>query len=117
MPALEIRWCDHHTRNGVQRPRSRHPDTCHHCSIFGQYLADHIFNEIKCGIQTAFIFGQGFMALTPIAGKAFVISPRENFVVFGLGMSNLTTNKNEWAETGSDVFETLIASIKFKEEK
>jgi hypothetical protein len=54
---------------------------------------------------------------TPIAGKAFVISPRENFVVFGLGMSNLTTNKNEWAETGSDVFETLIASIKFKEEK
>jgi len=52
----------------------------------------------------------------PIAGKAFVISPRKNFIVFGLGMSNLTANKNEWAETGSNVFETLLASIEFKAE-
>ena len=57
----------------------------------------------------------GIFLDAPIAGKAFVISPRENFVVFGLGMSNLTANKNEWAETGSNVFETLLASIKFKE--
>ena len=52
----------------------------------------------------------------PISGKAFVISPRKNFIVFGLGMSNLTANKNEWSEKGSDVFETLLASIKFKDE-
>lgn len=52
----------------------------------------------------------------PIAGKAFVISPRRNFIVFGLGMSNLSVNKNEWAETGSDIFETLLASVKFKDE-
>jgi len=57
----------------------------------------------------------GIFLDSPIAGKAFVISPRENFIVFGLGMSNLAMNKNEWAETGSDVFETLLASIKFKE--
>lgn len=52
----------------------------------------------------------------PVAGKAFVISPGENFIVFGLGMSNLTLNKNEWNDTGSDIFETLLASIKFKDE-
>jgi len=57
----------------------------------------------------------GLFLDAPIAGKAFVVSPRKNFVVFGLGMSNLSTNKNEWTEAGSDVFETLLSSIKFKE--
>jgi hypothetical protein len=52
----------------------------------------------------------------PVAGKAFVISPGETFIVFGLGMSNLTMNKNEWIDTGSDIFEALLASIKFKDE-
>jgi hypothetical protein len=58
----------------------------------------------------------GFFLNAPIAGKAFVISPGENFIVFGLGMSNLAANKNEWAETGSDTFEALLTSIKFKED-
>jgi len=52
----------------------------------------------------------------PVAGKAFVVLPRKNFIIFGLGMSNLSANKNEWSEAGSDIFETLLASIKFKEE-
>jgi hypothetical protein len=58
----------------------------------------------------------GFFLDDPIAGKAFVISPGKNFIVFGLGMSNLAANENEWVETGSNIFETLLASIKFKEE-
>jgi len=58
----------------------------------------------------------GLFLDAPIAGKAFVVSPRKNFIVFGLGMSNLSANKNEWSEAGSEIFETLIGSIKFKEE-
>jgi hypothetical protein len=50
----------------------------------------------------------------PIAGRGIIISPRENFIVFGLGMSNLAANKNEWAESGSVIFEAIIASIHFK---
>jgi hypothetical protein len=52
----------------------------------------------------------------PMAGKAVAISPGKDFIVFGLGMSNLNTHKNGWAESGSVIFEALIASIKFKEE-
>jgi len=50
----------------------------------------------------------------PIAGKAIIISPGKDFIIFGLGMSNLATHENGWAETGSVIFELLIKSIKFK---
>lgn len=52
----------------------------------------------------------------PMAGKAVAISPGKDFIIFGVGMSNLGTHKNGWAESGSVIFEALIASIKFKEE-
>jgi hypothetical protein len=50
----------------------------------------------------------------PIAGRGIIISPREDFIVFGLGMSNLAVNENEWTESGSVIFEAIIASIHFK---
>jgi hypothetical protein len=52
----------------------------------------------------------------PMAGKALAISPGKGFIIFGLGMSNLGTHKNGWTESGSVIFEALIASMKFKEE-
>ena len=52
----------------------------------------------------------------PIAGKAIIISPGKDFIVFGLGMSNLSTHANGWEESGSLVFEMLIESIRFKDE-
>ena len=52
----------------------------------------------------------------PIAGRAFAISPGKNFIIFGLGLSNLGENENEWLETGSTNFEMLLASIEFKDE-
>ena len=52
----------------------------------------------------------------PMAGKAVAISPGKDFIIFGLGMSNLNTHKNGWTESGSVIFEAIIASIKFKEE-
>ena len=52
----------------------------------------------------------------PIAGKAIIISPGKDFIIFGLGMSNLATHENSWVETGSVIFELLIKSIKIKPE-
>jgi hypothetical protein len=52
----------------------------------------------------------------PMAGKAVAISPGKDFIIFGLGMSNQGTHKNGWIESGSPIFEAIIASIKFKEE-
>lgn len=52
----------------------------------------------------------------PMAGKAVAISPGKDFIVFGLGMSNLGTHKNGWNESGSIIFEEIITSIKFKNE-
>lgn len=51
----------------------------------------------------------------PIAGRGIIISPGEDFVVFGLGMSILGGNKNAWAESGSVIFEDILASIRFKD--
>jgi len=52
----------------------------------------------------------------PMAGKAVAISPGKDFIIFGLAMSNLGTHKNGWTESGSVIFEEIIASIKFKDE-
>ncbi|HEX9386212.1 MAG TPA: hypothetical protein VF918_07825 [Anaerolineales bacterium] len=52
----------------------------------------------------------------PMAGRAVAISPGKDFIIFGLGMSNLGTHKNGWDESGSVIFEAIIASIKFKDE-
>lgn len=51
----------------------------------------------------------------PIAGRGIIISPEEDFIVFGLGMSILGGNKNAWAESGSVIFEDILASIRFKD--
>ena len=51
----------------------------------------------------------------PIAGRGIIISPEEDFIVFGLGMSILGGNKNAWAESGSVIFEDILKSIRFKD--
>ena len=51
-----------------------------------------------------------------MAGKAVAISPGKDFIIFGLGISNLGTRKDGWTESGSPIFEAIIASIKFKDE-
>ena len=51
----------------------------------------------------------------PIAGKAVAVSPGEDFIVFGLGMSLLNERENGWTESGSLIFETILDSIVFKE--
>ena len=52
----------------------------------------------------------------PITGKAVAVSPGEDFIVFGLGMSVQNVSPEAWAESGSSIFETILASIEFKEE-
>ena len=52
----------------------------------------------------------------PITGKAVAVSPGEDFIVFGLGMSLRNASPEGWAESGSLIFETILASIEFKEE-
>jgi hypothetical protein len=51
----------------------------------------------------------------PITGKAVAVSPGEDFIVFGLGMSLQNASPDGWAESGSLIFETILASIEFKE--
>jgi hypothetical protein len=52
----------------------------------------------------------------PITGKAVAVSPGEDFIVFGLGMSLQNAHPEGWVESGSLTFETILASIEFKEE-
>jgi len=52
----------------------------------------------------------------PIAGKAVIVSPGKDFIVFGFAMSNISVHKNGWTDSGRLIFEQIIDSIKFKEE-
>jgi hypothetical protein len=52
----------------------------------------------------------------PITGKAVAVSPGEDFIVFGLGMSLQNKSQGGWIESGSPIFETILASIEFREE-
>ena len=52
----------------------------------------------------------------PITGKAVAVSPGEDFIVFGLGMSLQNERENGWTESGSLIFDTILDSIVFKEE-
>ena len=52
----------------------------------------------------------------PITGKAVAVSPGEDFIVFGLGMSLQNGSPEGWAGSGSVIFETILASMEFKEE-
>ena len=82
----------------------------------GTFIQSDTYEITIDGMQGTAVDISGDFKNSPIAGKAFVISPAENFIIFGLGMSNLNLNANEWVETGSDIFETLLASIKFKDD-
>ena len=52
---------------------------------------------------------------SPIEGRAVIVQPEENVVFFGLGVSNLTTDKELWKKTGESYFENLIDSVQFVE--
>jgi hypothetical protein len=67
----------------------------------------------KSGIAVDFT---GSFLDQPITGKAVAVSPEEDFIVFGLGMSLQNAGSGGWSESGSLVFETILASIEFKEE-
>jgi hypothetical protein len=51
----------------------------------------------------------------PIEGRAVVVNPHEDSVLFGLGVSNLTTDPDLWKNSGADIFQSLIDSIQFIE--
>jgi hypothetical protein len=96
-------------------------------SFLGKYLAEmasrggsfeqgepyEIVIDGKNGIAVDF---SGSFLDNPVTGKAVAVSPGEDFIVFGLGMSLLTGRENGWAESGSMIFETIIDSINFKDE-
>lgn len=67
----------------------------------------------KSGIAVDFT---GSFLNQPITGKAVAVSPGEDFIIFGLGMSLQNASPEGWAKSGSLVFETILASIQFKED-
>lgn len=94
-------------------------------SFLGKYLAEMAsrggtFNQsepyeiVIDGVTGVAIDFTGTFLGDPIAGKAISISPDDNFIVFGLAMSNLGADERGWTENGSIIFEALLGSIRFK---
>lgn len=52
----------------------------------------------------------------PMAGMAIAVSPGKDFIIFGMGLSNLQAGENGWTESGSTIFEAILGSIKFRDE-
>lgn len=55
----------------------------------------------------------GTLFEAPIAGRAIAVSPAEDSVFFGLGVSNLANNEELWETRGMEDFETLTDSVQF----
>lgn len=51
----------------------------------------------------------------PIEGQSIAVSPTEDFIIFGVGVANLTSDDQLWRESGSIVFENMLNSIIFIE--
>lgn len=50
---------------------------------------------------------------SPIAGRAIAVTPVEDSVFFGLGVSNLVGDEKLWETHGMEAFETLTESVQF----
>jgi len=46
-------------------------------------------------------------------GRAVVVAPQPDFMLFGLGISKTNENSESWKENGSQAFEKLVQTIKF----
>lgn len=51
----------------------------------------------------------------PIEGQAIAVSPKEDFIVFGLAVSNLTSDDGLWKESASTLFQSMLDSMTFIE--
>lgn len=57
----------------------------------------------------------GILFEAPIEGRAIAVSPARDFVIFGLGISNLASDEENWQKSGSLIFQELLDSIEFTE--
>lgn len=80
----------------------------------GMFVQGDPYEIMVDGMSGVAIDFTGVFLDSPIAGKGIIVSPQQDFIVFGLGMSNLGGNGNAWEETGSVIFEDILASIHFK---
>lgn len=65
------------------------------------------------GIEGIAIDLTGNLFGAPIEGQAVAFSPQEDFVIFGLGVSNLTSDDGLWKESGSIIFQDMLNSITY----
>jgi len=82
----------------------------------GSFIQSAPYEIIIDGMSGLAVDLTGNFLNDPVAGKAIIISPGKNFVIFGLGISNLATDENDWIESGSVIFDVLIESIEFNAE-
>lgn len=48
-----------------------------------------------------------------VQGQAVIVSPRRDFILFGIALSKVDSNKNNWVDEHSAVFQSLLDGIKF----
>ena len=57
----------------------------------------------------------GSMFGSPLQGKTFIVPIRPDHFLFGLAMSNLSSEEQNWEDHGSKIFEAVIDTIEFTE--
>ena len=79
---------------------------------FEQGESYEILIDGRSGIAVDF---SGSFLDIPVTGKAVAVSPEDDFIIFGLGMSLQDEHENGWTESGSLIFESILDSIDLKE--
>lgn len=79
----------------------------------GNFNQSEPSNIVIDGIEGISIDLTGDLFNAQIKGRAIAVSPAENFILFGLGVSNLSSDNENWEKSGSVIFQGLLDSIKF----
>lgn len=79
----------------------------------GEFIQSDASPVIVGGAEGLSIDLTGTLFDAPIEGKAIAVTPENNSVFFGLGVSNLSNDGELWQTTGSVIFQGLIDSLQF----
>ncbi|NWF64644.1 MAG: hypothetical protein HXY38_10095 [Chloroflexi bacterium] len=81
----------------------------------GEFVNSEPYPLVLDGVEGIAVDLAGDLLGSPVEGRAIAVYPEEKAVFIGLGISNLTTDKEQWNTTGAQYFEMLTTSVRFVE--
>jgi hypothetical protein len=79
----------------------------------GEFIQSEPSPVMVDGVEGISVDLTGTLFDAPIEGRAIALSPEEDSVFFGMGLSNLSTDEELWQTSGSTIFQGLLDTLQF----